>query len=520
MLNTIGRRDFMRSGVAMGAAILPIGRAKAQKLGALASADVIAVREGRIAGTREANGTRVWRGIPFARPPVGQLRGRAPQPAEAWSGMRDATAFGSKAIQQSLDPSTGQMQGSEDCLYLNVWAPERPASAPRPVIVWIHGGGFVFGAGSEEIYRGDGYAERGDVVFVTVNYRLNGFGYLRTSRDPGSANFGLLDQIAALRWVRANIAAFGGDPGNVTVMGESAGGMSIGCLLGAPASRGLFHRAIIQSGGARPVFLPDEPREVMALALGEAGLRPGGDEKLLALPASDLYRIFKALSAASNSALLGGEAFHPAVDGAVLPRHPLLALAPVPTMIGHCENEGVTFAKVTTLIEGLPKKIRSLVGAARWAALTDTYARTPRPRRDPTVDLFSDMFTGIPSLRLADGLVAVGAPVWIYRFDFEKASPIGAAHATDVAFTFGTPKGAPFAVDWDTEAKAVSNRMRDSFVAFARTGSPQTAALPQWPRHDPAGLYYLRFDAKPSVARDIIGEARRSSWKSVPVDAV
>lgn len=519
-MNRIGRRNFMKLMAAMGAVVLPGGRAIAQALDARSPADVITVRDGRIAGTREANGTRVWRGIPYARPPVGSLRGRAPQEATAWSGIRDATAFGSEAIQQSLGPNPGPMKGSEDCLYVNVWAPERPASAPRAVIVWIHGGGFVFGAGSEASYHGDGYAERGDVVFVTFNYRLNGFGYLQTSRDPGSANLGLLDQIAALRWVRDNIAAFGGDPDNVTVMGESAGGMSIGCLLGAPASRGLFHRAIIQSGGARPVFLPDEPRQVMSLALREAGLRPGEDEKLLALPASDLHRVFNALAAASNSALLGGEAFHPAVDGVVLPKHPLLALAPVPTLIGHCENEGVTFAKVTTLTEGLPKKVRSLVGAARWEALTAAYTGTPRPQRDPTVDLFSDMFTGIPSLRLADGLVTAGAPVWSYRFDYEKASPNGAAHASDIAFTFGQPKGVPFPVDWTAEARAVSNLMRDSFIAFAKTGSPQTAALPQWPRHDPDGLHYLRFDVKPSVARDVIGAARRAAWKPVPVNAV
>lgn len=519
-MDMMRRRDFMGSMAAMGAVGLPTARAMARASAGRSSEDVITIRDGRIAGAREANGTRVWRGIPFARPPVGLLRGRAPQPADAWSGIRDATVFGSDAIQQSLVPGVGPMKGSEDCLYLNVWAPERPASTPRPVIVWIHGGGFVFGAGSEESYHGAGYAERGDVVFVTFNYRLNGFGYLQTSRDPGSANLGLLDQIAALRWVRDNIAAFGGDPNKVTVMGESAGGMSIGCLLGAPASRGLFHRAIIQSGGARPVFLPDEPRQVLALALGEAGLRPGDDEKLLALPASDLHRIFNALAAASNTALLGGEAFHPAVDGVVLPEHPLLALAPVPTLIGHCENEGVTFADVKTLIDGLPKKVRSLVGAARWDTLTAAYTGTPRPQRDPTVDLFSDTFTGIPSLRLADRLVALGAPVWSYRFDYQKASPIGAAHASDIAFTFGQPKGTPFPVDWTAEAKAVSDRMRDSFIAFAKTGSPQTDALPRWPRHDPAGLDYLRFDVKPSVARDYIGEARRAAWRSAPVHAV
>lgn len=511
----IGRRQVLGS-MAATATVAIVG---APALAATTDTMVV-TRSGWVRGAQELNGARVWRGLPFARPPIGPLRGRAPQLVEPWTGVRDATRFGSMAVQQALGPNAPPEPGSEDCLYLNVWAPASRSARPRPVLVWIHGGGFVLGSGSDPIYNGADYAQRGDLVFVTLNYRLGGFGFLATDRDPGSANLGLLDQVAALRWIRDNIAAFGGDPANVTVMGESAGGMSIGCLLGAPAARELFARAIIQSGGARPVFPAGQARQVTALALAEAGLRRGEDERLLKLSVDDLRRVFSALSAKAASPLLGGEPFHPAIDGVVLPRHPLLSLAPVPTMIGHCENEGATFEEFKPLYDGLPMKVRSLVGEARWSALTATYRDHPRPGRDPRTDLFSDCFTGIPSLRLADALAAAGTPVWSYRFDYQKASPIGAAHAADVAFTFGTPRGAPFPVEWTEEARTLSDRMRDSFIAFTRTGDPQTRDLPAWPRHDPHDLTFLRFDARCTVGHDFIGGARRAAWKDVPVEAV
>lgn len=481
---------------------------------------IVTIRSGRLSGTRGSNGTRVWRGIPYAQPPVGELRGRAPRASVSWTETRSATTFGSEAVQQGLGPIPAQVAGSEDCLYINVWAPEQPSEKARPVLVWIHGGGFVFGAGSEPIYDGEDYAARGDIVFVSFNYRLNGFGFLATSHQDGAANLGLLDQIAALRWVQDNIAAFGGDPANVTVMGESAGAMSIGCLLGAPMARGLFARAIIQSGGARPVFSQTDARKVTELALAKAGLQPDDDAKLMALPVEELKRIFKLMGDESNTALLGGEPFRPAIDGYVLPTHPLQNLAPVPTLIGHCENEGLTFAGVKNLLEGLPKRVRSLAGDARWEALTAAYAASARPQRDPMMDLFSDCFTGIPSLRLADGLAAVDAPVWSYRFDYQKASPIGAAHATDIAFTFGKAQGAPLPVEWTPEAQALSHHMRDSFIAFVRTGDPQTRDLPIWPRHDAKSLAYLRFDATPEISADYIGAARRQAWRDVPIEAV
>jgi len=233
----------------------------------------VEIASGRIEGTHE-DGVLVFRGIPYARPPQGALRLRAPLPPAPWPGVRDAKAFGAAAPQ--TPGRLAALLGSptetylEDCLYLNVWTPGTGA-ARRPVLVWLHGGAFSTGSGSQPIYRGARLAQRGDAVVVTVNYRLGALGYLHLpalgrDAEEASANFGLLDQLEALAWVRENIAAFGGDPANVTLFGESAGAMSVGTLLGTPRARGLFSRAILQSGAASNVYDRED-------ALRVAGIR-------------------------------------------------------------------------------------------------------------------------------------------------------------------------------------------------------------------------------------------------------
>ena len=280
----------------------------------------IQVRGGILKETYDQNGARAWRGKPFAAAPVGLLRGCAPRSYQGWNGEWDASQFRSEAVQLSiLPPMPMKLTGSEDCLFLNVWAPPANSRLLRPVLFWIHGGGFVMGSSSEPVYDGADYAMGGDLVYISANYRLGAFGYLSTDRDPRSANLGLLDQIAALTWVRDNIEAFAGDPDRVTVMGESAGGMSISCLLGAPGARGLFKQAIFQSGGARPIFLPSEPKQVFDEVCHIAKTRDP-----LSLSTADLFSVFAQLANRSDSALLGGEPFHPAVDGIVLPKHPLV----------------------------------------------------------------------------------------------------------------------------------------------------------------------------------------------------
>ena len=419
----------------------------------------IQVRGGILKGTYDPNGARAWRGIPFAAAPIGPLRGRAAHPHQGWNGEWDARQFRSEAVQLSIQPLPLKLAGSEDCLFLNVWAPPVNTRQKRPVLFWIHGGAFVRGSSSNPVYDGADYAMRGDLIYVSANYRLGGFGYLSTDRDPGSANLGLLDQIAALAWVRDNIEAFGGDPDRVTVMGQSAGGMSIGCLLGAPGARGLFKQAIIQSGGARPIFLGPEPEQVFDEVCHIAKTRDP-----LSLSTAELFSVFAELANRSDSALLGGEPFHPAVDGIVLPKHPLEALSPVSAMIGHCAYEARPFTRLVTakrFTSGLPRRVRTLVGESTWSQIGKAYRNRGQEWQS---DLFTDIFIAIPSLRLADSLTAAGASVWSYRFEYDGASSLGAYHGSDIPFTFGRPGQWAPSVIWDAPAQALSRLMRASFI--------------------------------------------------------
>jgi len=291
-------------------------------------APIVATSYGRLQGAHE-DGVAVYRGIPFARPPLGALRFRPPERAERWSGVRDATRFGPASYQANrpLAPVLGIVvpNQSEDCLTLNVWTPA-PAGARRPVLVWIHGGAWVIGAGSEAIYDGAGLARRGDVVVVTINYRLGPFGFLRARELGGgldsTGNEALLDQIAALEWIRDEIAAFGGDASDVTVFGNSAGAVNIACMLTTPRARGLFHRAILQSGSLNLTRPPVAAVEIARLLLKELGIPPERAHDLVDVPA-------RVLAAAHDA--IGGRTvvppFSPVADDDLIPSRPFAAIA-------------------------------------------------------------------------------------------------------------------------------------------------------------------------------------------------
>jgi para-nitrobenzyl esterase len=308
---------------------------------------VVRTPYGLVAGNQE-NDVAVFRGIPYARPPVGELRFRAPLPPEPWDGPRDATRFGPIAMQNPspMDSVFGRVErpaASEDCLTLNVWTPAVSSeflvpgseSAPfqpgarnqgpgtrRPVMVWIHGGAFVGGSGSTPWYDGTSFAARGDVVLVTLNYRLGALGFLHLAdlggdAFAGSGNIGILDQVAALRWVRDSIAAFGGDPENVTIFGESAGAMSVGTLLGLPEARGLFRRAILQSGGAGNIKPAEAATEIARQMLAALDLGPHQLESLRTVPAEALLTAQAKVTEANRGGT--GIPFEPVIDGTVLP---------------------------------------------------------------------------------------------------------------------------------------------------------------------------------------------------------
>ncbi|MGH9885605.1 MAG: carboxylesterase/lipase family protein, partial [bacterium] len=283
---------------------------------------IVETRLGKIAG--ESLGTHERsRGIPYAEAPVGDLRFRAPRPAAPWTGVRDALAFGSAAPQNpSFLPGMEAGQQCEDCLYLNIYTP-RADGGRRPVLFWIHGGGFTGGSGGQALYDGGRLAARGDVVVVTINYRLGALGY--TCMPGVDANLGQQDQIAALRFVRENIAAFGGDPAQVTIFGESAGGMAVSTLLGMPGARGLFRGAIAQSGAAHHVHTPESGERVANALLGQLGLAPGELAKLREVPVAKILAA-QAHVLADQARNLGMLAFAPAIDPDTLPRHPLAAV--------------------------------------------------------------------------------------------------------------------------------------------------------------------------------------------------
>lgn len=406
-------------------------------------------------------------------------------------------------------------EASEDCLTLNVWTPAAGDGKRRPVLVWIHGGGFVFGSGSQAPYDGARLAALGDVVVVTLNYRLGALGFLalpELADEEGGVcgNFGLLDQIAALRWVRDHAAVFGGDPDQVTIFGESAGGMSVGTLLGTPAARGLFRGAIAQSGAAHNVSTPEQGERVAHALMKELGLSLTDVESLRAVPVS---AILSAQQQVIGSLLGsgGGLPFQPVVDGRVLPRQPLEAIADgeasgVSLLIGTNRDEWRLFAladaKLRTLDEArlLRRLERAVPGRDAQGRLhaeraLEVYRRACSAVQETSpIALWNaiegDRVFGIPAARLADAQSAHAPGVYRYLFTWESPAlggVLGACHGLDVPFVFGTallPALRAF-VGEGPEVAQLCARIQGAWIAFAHGGRPAHEALPHWPRYDP-----------------------------------
>ena len=487
---------------------------------------------GKIAGT-QADAHQRFLGVPFARPPVGARRFLAPEGPEPWSETRPATEFGLSAP-QNPSPLPGMEPGpqGEDCLFLNVYTPAAD-SAARPVMVWIHGGGFTGGSGSQALYEGGPLCTRGDVVLVSVNYRLGALGYLTVpGADP---NLGQLDQIAALRWVRDNIERFGGDPGNVTIFGESAGGMAVATLLGMPGAAGLFHRAIPQSGAAHHVHSAESAARVAERFCGELGL-PGADaEKLRQLPVERILEAqAKALVALQREP---GLAFAPVVDPNSLPQHPLEAVragasGEIPLLVGTNRDESKLFnvglAGGEVSAEQLEKRVRALLRARRAEdrapALIDAYRRAREGHASTEAAelldaIDSDHTFRIPAIRLAEAHAAHPAGTYGYLFTWEspaRRGALGSCHALELPFVFGSfnaPTMDRFA-GTGPEAERLSQRIMDAWIAFARSGDPAHPGLPEWPTYDAQTRATMLFDR--SCERcDAPLDAERAAWDGI-----
>jgi para-nitrobenzyl esterase len=440
-------------------------------------------------------GVASFKGIPFAAPPVGDLRWKAPRPAKDWNGIKKADTYAPGCMQ---NPGMSKTMGSsanisEDCLYLNVWTAAKTAGEKRPVMVWIHGGAFVGGMTGTPMFDGTKFAQKG-VVLVSIAYRLGVFGFMahpELSRESGkgSGTYGIQDMIAGLQWVKNNIARFGGDPSCVTIFGESAGGIAVGMLSAAPPAKGLFQRAISESGGSfAPPRIADEAagQNVSALKLGESV----GESFLKKLGAADI-KAARALSAeqiqkATGSEMGEGLRFWPVADGNILPGDPYGLYEKgrfndTPVLIGTNSNEGGLFMRKPVTAAAFEKQIRSGYGDRADVILSAYPHSTDAEAARSSADVFREFAFAWPTWAWARMQSQKGkGKAFVYYFDHRTpASPDGANHGAEISYVFGSfrgPGGTP-----SPEDLALSDLIRSYWINFARTGDPNGSGLPQWP---------------------------------------
>ena len=494
---------------------------------------VVRTKCGELEGVFERN-LFAFKGIPYASPPIGDLRWLPPQPLQPWQGVREAKTFGPIAPQTVL-PFPGLKDQpepqSEDCLYLNVFSAGL-SNALRPVMVWIHGGAFCMGSGSTASYTTGTLANNFDIVLVTMNYRLGTLGFLNLreltqGKIPSTGNEGLQDQIAALRWVKDNIAEFGGDPNNVTVFGESAGGMSIGCLLNIPEARGLFHKAILESPVGEMSRPLDMSVEIAQEFLRTVDLDARDIAALRSLPADKMIRAQQAVAAKLGQ---GGAPVIPVADGIVMPRMPLASLesglgSKVPTLVGSNLEEDKLFAMMNPKVykideEGLRATAGKFVAARDVTRLIDTYREARALRGEPSTpfEIYSAMSTHVmfrkTAVRVAEAQCRHGAGGYNYLFCWKSPAAggrLGACHALEVGFVFGN-HDASFCGS-GPDADQLSRGMQDAWVNFARAGNPSCESLGEWPRYGDERSSMI-FDRQSRVEKAAY-EEERHVWETM-----
>jgi para-nitrobenzyl esterase len=484
---------------------------------------------------REKEGVLLFGGIPYAAPPTGARRFRGPAPHDGWRGVRDARRFGPAAPQPREEGLTAnpQVRADEDCLTLNVCTPAID-DARRPVLVWIHGGAFRTGQGAIPWYNGTSFATRGDIVTVSINYRLGALGFAHLE-DIGGAEYassgvnGILDQIAALRWVRDNIAAFGGDPQRVTIAGESAGGMSVGTLLGCPAAAGLFRGAIPQSGAAQTVISREDGAALARRFVAALGATSIDDlvtapvERILAAQVELEQQTRTGDLRPRTGTGLAGMPFHPVVDGHVLPRPPIDALragqaSTVHILVGTNRDE-MTLFPVGEVDEERLRRVAARLFATADSALA-AY-RTEWPQASPPELLsaiLTDRYFRIPAVRLAEAQAQNGGVAYRYLFTWESRAFGGrlkATHALEIPFVFNnlTRPGADIFLGPGPTPQALADAMHAAWIAFIRTGNPSCAAVGEWPAYQLERRAVMELGDRIGVRTDPYG-ATRALWEN------
>lgn len=489
------------------------------------------------------DGVASWRGIRFAEAPVGALRWRDPVPAQVEPGVTDALSFGAVCPQRE-NPAIPLGDGhtmNEDCLSLNVWAPSNTPDGPRPVMVWVHGGAYTFGSSSQPLFEATSMVTHGDVVVVTLNYRLGAFGFLDLAAllpDGGfDRNLALKDVLLALRWVRDNIRAFGGDPERVTLFGESAGGGLVTTLLATPAAAGLFHRAIAESSPASSVYGVERARSVADRFVRELRIDPAdADHAARALRSASPADIIDAgmtVYAAVPDAEPGTLAFAPVIDGELVPESPVTVLRegrglPVPLLIGTNKDEASLFKFMKSpLIPITDERLREMFRdmaednpTLELPSFDDVRTAYEHARHHAVgLGMARDIGFRMPSVWIAEGH-AQAADVWLYRFDhaspFLRLVGLGATHATELPYVWGNldtgPKDPTFRLGGRRAAASISRRMRSRWTAFAHGLAPDAAEVPAWPPYDPdAGRQTLVIDHRDAVVSDLDAPLR-AAW--------
>jgi len=445
------------------------------------AAQQVATDGGAVVGAT-ADGIASFKGIPFAAPPIGAGRWSAPAPVVPWSAPRDATAYGPDCMQNPLPGiKAGDRPMSEDCLTLNIWTPKPAKGAKLPVMVWIHGGGFVGGSGTLPESDGAALARR-DVVIVSFNYRLGRFGFFAHPALGKDGNWGLMDQIAALKWVQRNIASFGGDPAKVTIFGESAGGESVSRLMASPAAKGLFARAIVASGGGRD----DWPTLAEAQAKGQVFGEHAGAADAAALRALPADKVLGSIALMSKEE---DRYSGPITDGTIVPAGADAIFAEgkqarIPYIIGSNDDElGFIPAPFRAMVNG---PVEKGLGAAAAAKVKAAYSSEDEANRR----LGGDAIFAEPALAFGLSQARAGAPTFMYRFGYvaegQRKPDVGAVHASDVMFQFGN-----LAHDATAADRAAARLIGDYWTNFAKTGDPNGSGLPAWSRLDPAAPQLL-----------------------------